>query len=74
MNNVVLQKNLTPHHVVSFSQLYSLKIRKLAITQMGKEQNFSFYPSAISKTGDFQLLKDMLKLLLLIIILPKSPS
>jgi hypothetical protein len=44
---------LTPHHTIPFRHLYFIKIRELAITQMSKEMNFTFYPSAINKTGGF---------------------
>ncbi len=52
---------LTPHHEISFRQLYYFELRRLQIVKMSKEQNFTFPPCALTKTGGFSTSKGYLK-------------
>ena len=65
---------LQAHHSTSYNQLNFLKLRELAINQMGKEQGFSFYPSAINKTGGFSNSNGYVKGIILRNYIAKNPE
>jgi len=66
--------NLTPHHEIPLRVLLFFKLRKLAITKMSKEQGFSFYPSAINKTGGFSTSEGYIKVRVLGEYMKKNPE
>ena len=47
------KKGVVPHHTISYKSLVFCKLRELAINELCKQRGFTFYPSALRKTGGF---------------------
>ena len=53
---------LVPHHRTSFRFIKWQENRNIAISEMAKEQDFTFTPSALNKSGGFSTSKGYIKL------------